>query len=172
MKYLVKNEQIIREISSIPPKFIRENGERFYGGYQNRIDLHYEDGWRNEVKPEYNPLTHYLFDKYYDIVNEIVTYTVKKLILPNIEDAKLNKIEELKHELKLLYAIIEPYLTELQIHDEVIPTGAKTKFKQIRTNYSNIVNIINGLTTVEEVLEYQLPYTAINNLRAQIEAFI
>ena len=80
MKHLIKNNQITRSEGSIPSKFTRENGESFWGGYQNRTDLHYEDGWRDEIMPEVDQF-HQLGERYYDDENDVVTYTVIEKVI-------------------------------------------------------------------------------------------
>lgn len=77
MKHLIKNNEIVQ--SGIPTNFTRENGEGFWGGYQNRTDIHFEDGWREEVIPPFNPQTQQLTGLFYDPVNDVCTFQVEDL---------------------------------------------------------------------------------------------
>lgn len=92
MKHLIKEGQIV--VSGLPSVFTRENGETFYGSYQDRTDIHYEDGWRDEVIPVFDSETQYLINPYYDAENDVVTYVVKNIIKPVVT------LEELKLKLK------------------------------------------------------------------------
>ena len=49
MKHLIKNNEIVR--SGIPSHFTRKNGEGFWGGYENRTDLHQTGGCRRGAIP-------------------------------------------------------------------------------------------------------------------------
>lgn len=86
-KHLIKDGEIIQ--SGIPEKFVRENGEQFWGGYQNRTDLHYQDGWREEIRPVIIPDSQRLGQRYYDIGLNKVTWSVI-----NYTPAELNEREE------------------------------------------------------------------------------
>jgi hypothetical protein len=45
------------------------------------IELHFEDGWRDEVLPDYNPELQYLGDRFYDIENDVVIFVVVDIII-------------------------------------------------------------------------------------------
>jgi hypothetical protein len=95
MKHLIKNNEIVQ--SGLPTHFTRENGEGFWGGYETRTDLHYEDGWRDEVVPEYDPVTELLGSPFYSEEPDAVTYEVaERLNLPSLEEAKSRKVAEIK----------------------------------------------------------------------------
>jgi hypothetical protein len=91
MKHLIKNNQIVQ--SGIPTNFTRENGEGFWGGYETRTDLHHEDGWRDEVVPEYDPVTELLGSAFYSEQFDVVTYEInERHDLPSLEEAISRKV--------------------------------------------------------------------------------
>jgi len=91
MKHLIQNNQIIK--SGLPEIFTRVNDELILGGYSTRTDLHYEDGWRDEIIPEYNTETQKLGDRYYDPILEVVTYSIVNKTQEEINSEKINRIE-------------------------------------------------------------------------------
>lgn len=91
IKHRVVNGEIVQ--SGLPEVFTRPNGELFLGGYSTRTDLHYEDGWRDEVLPEYNPDVQKLGERYYDSDKDIVTYQVINKTQEELDSEKLNLIE-------------------------------------------------------------------------------
>ena len=135
------------------------------------IDIHKQHGFYDVVTPEYDSVTQELGTLVYDSDEKNhVTFLVNDIILPLLEDAKTSKIEELKNAVKDLYATVQNYITEKQIHGETIPVAVKDKIKSIRTKYLLIKSQINALTTVVEVIKFELPYEAIESLKEQLEA--
>ena len=59
-------------LSSIPTIGTDSEGRTIHG-YQNRIDLHYVDGWREYVEPNYDSFTQRLGELIYDEAQDIVT---------------------------------------------------------------------------------------------------
>jgi hypothetical protein len=159
------NDKIV-EFSGIP---------KYYKHWAGSFDIqntaiHEQEGFFNLVFPEFDSDTHKLGDVYFDAENTFFTYPVIAIVLPSLEDAKVLKIEELKNAVKVLYLAVQGYITEKQIHGETIPVAVKDKIKSIRTKYQLIKSQINALTTVVEVIRLELPYTAIESLKAQLEA--
>ncbi|MHA7109230.1 hypothetical protein ACRTDU_03840 [Sunxiuqinia elliptica] len=96
MKHLIKDNQIIQSVMSIPSIFTRPSGEIFWGGYSERTELHYLDGWRDEILPEYNTATQSLGERYYDQAIDKVTYRVVEKEIPALATLKELKVAELK----------------------------------------------------------------------------
>jgi hypothetical protein len=113
MKHLVKDGQIV--MSGVPSIFERENGQLFYGGYENMTDLHYSDDWRDEVIPEYDPIIQSLGEPYYNSANDIVTYSVvdKHLDLAIILQKRLSEFEDFQKSFRR--EITELYLEEIAL---------------------------------------------------------
>jgi len=166
-KYLVKNGEIVQ--TGIPDIFKRPNGQLIYGGYKKLTQYHYVDGWRAESMPIYNPTLKYLGVKYYDAQKDSVTWTLIDRVLPTLAEAKTAKIAELKSAVKDLYNSIQWYISMQEINGDAIPTTVLNKIKAIRTKYIEQKANINALTTVKDVLEYQIPYDAINSIKQQLE---
>jgi hypothetical protein len=113
MKHLIKNNKIV--MSGIPASFTRENGESFWGGYQNRTDLHYADGWRDEVIPAFDPLTQRLGEPYYDILLKKVTYPVieRDINLEELYHKRIREFEQFQKEFRR--EITELFLEEIAL---------------------------------------------------------
>jgi hypothetical protein len=138
MKHLIKNNQII--MSGIPGHFTRENGEGFWGGYENRTDIHYEDGWRDEVIPEYDPLTHQSGTLYYSELQDIVT--CKLIPVPIDVDAIKNR---LSMELGVLRKEIADLITQIKLYYDNEPEELTLLLSQIRGMYARAKQEIKAL---------------------------
>ena len=165
MKHLIKDNTIV--MSGIPSTFTRENGELFYGGYENMTDLHYEDGWRDEVIPEdYDSSKQYLTDLHYDEFDDVVTYTVLDIPFDLDEQKKIHMDDliELRKEIAILILQIE--LTngvKPQILIDLEPT--------IRGLYVFAKQEIDALT-VDNVREYVLRGSQVQMLLETLNQFL
>lgn len=122
-------------------------------------------GFYDVVIPEYDQITHELGDIYFDEQNQVFTYPVVERTLPDIETAKSYKLAELKSAVKDLYQTIQWYLEMNRAEGEAIPDTVITKIRNIKTQYQNQKNTINSLTDVVDVLKYQIPYSAIDDMK-------
>ena len=148
MKHLIKNNEII--MSGIPSHFIRENGEQFFGGYENMVDLHYEDGWRDEIIPEYDPNTQMIMDMHYDEFDDAVIYIVVDLEI-NLEEEKavhMNNLMELRKDIALL-------ILQIDLTNGVRPQTLVDLEPTIRGLYAFAKDEINALT-IDNVKSYIL----------------
>jgi len=157
MKHFIKDNQILRSVSGLPEYFTRENGEVFCGGYQNRTDIHYEDGWRDEIVPSYDPNISTLSAPFYDEANDIVTYTVEdRTDLPTLEEAKASKIAEIKEEASQGLLVTDWYVARYSETGTAIPENILTERANIRAQ-SNIKEAeISAMTDIKDVLNYNL----------------
>ena len=73
-KCLVQENQIIRV--GLVQSFESVAGNVSFGYGSLPDSIHYQDGWRNLVTPEYNDSLQYLGQLYYSISNEVCTYQV------------------------------------------------------------------------------------------------
>ena len=148
MKHLIKNNEIVR--SGIPSHFTRKNGEGFWGGYENRTDLHYEDGWRDEVIPEYDPFIQCLGSLYYDLVNDCCTYEVidLEIDLESEKQVHFNDLNLLRREISIL-------VTEIKLVNEKEPQALVEMTPTVRVLYNFAKKEIKELT-VENVRQYVL----------------
>ena len=157
MKHLVKNGQIF--LSGIPSRFIRENGEQFWGGYQERTDIHYEDGWRDEIIPEYNYFLQELGEPYYDQENDVVKYRVyDKIEIPTIEEAKQIRIREANQMQRSILLETDGYIIRRAETGKSVPQTILNERQAIRVRTTAIEAEITALTTLQEVLEYQIHF--------------
>ena len=147
MKHLIKNNQIIQ--SGISGRFTRENGEAFWGGYQNRTDLHYADGWRDEIIPEYDPLTQELSEKYYDVENDVVTYTVidKVIDLDELLQRRLQEFDQFQKEFRK--EITELFLEEIALG--TLSDDVKNLIAVLQQRKAQIIAELQGFRDAENV---------------------
>ena len=157
MKHLIKNNQIIQ--SGIPSVFTRENGEGFYGGYEDRTDLHYEDGWRDEIIPDHNEVLERLGEPYYDETIDAVTYEViERTDLPPLDLAKSNKVNELRQYTNRLLAATDYYIVRRAETGKSVPQTILNSRQAIRAWSDAQEKAVLGLATLEEVLIYEVKY--------------
>lgn len=164
MKHLIKDNLIIQ--SGIPSHFTRENGEGFWGGYENRTDIHYEDGWRDEVIPEYNPMSSFLGEPYFDVQAGVVTYPV----IPIMVDLQLEKqrwisdLIELRKEISML-------ITQIKLLHDPEPEGLTQMTPMIRGLYQYAKEEIDQLTE-ENVRSYVLRGPQVQQLLQALNSMI
>ena len=99
-KHLIKNNVIVQ--SGLPDVFTRENGQTIFGGYRLLTEIHYEDGWRDEVVPEYNQSLQRLGAKYYNQSMDKVTYPVIDKTVQELADEKENLLKIIEQEFDVL----------------------------------------------------------------------
>lgn len=158
MKHLIKNNKIVG--SGIPSIFKRPNGEIFYGGYDKMTELHYQDGWRDEIIPVYNPKKQELGNVYYDINDDICKYVVvDKVINLTVEKDRLyNDLANLKKEIavlamqaKLTYDIEPKELTDLLSLTRGLNNIAKAEIDALTEE--NVLDYVLRGKQVEEIIK-------------------
>jgi hypothetical protein len=157
MKHLIKNNQIIQ--SGIPSHFTRENGEGFWGGYETRTDIHYEDGWRDEVIPEYNQILEQLGAPFYDEINDVLTYEViERTDLPPLDQAKADKIREIKMYTRDLLFATDFYIVRRAETGKSVPATVLTDRQAIRLWNDAQEKAVMSFATLEEVIRFEIRY--------------
>ena len=78
-------------LRSIPFTWTDSEGRTIHG-YQNRTDLHYVDGWRDYVEPEFDPITQRLGELIYDEAKDIVTRVVIDKTPEDLESERRSQI--------------------------------------------------------------------------------
>lgn len=158
MKHLIKNNEIIQ--SGIPSTFERENGQAFWGGYENMTDIHYEDGWRDEFIPEYNLILEQLGQPYYDPATDLVTYEVlERTDLPPLDKAKADKIKEIKRMTRDLLSDTDGYIVRRAETGKSVPQNILNERQAIRLWSDAQEKAVTALGTLEEVLVYDIKYS-------------
>ncbi|HNX11618.1 MAG TPA: hypothetical protein PKH68_01390 [Paludibacteraceae bacterium] len=157
MKHLIKNGQIIQ--SGLPGTFTRENGEGFWGGYEERTDIHFIDGWRDEIIPEYNPILEKLSEPFYDTDNDVVTYEViERNDLPPLETAKADKIKAIKLYARDLLFATDFYIVRRAETGKSVPQEILNARQAIRVWNDAQEKAVLALTTFEEVASFEIKY--------------
>lgn len=164
MKHLIKENQIVQ--SGIPSHFTRESGEAFWGGYENMTEIHYEDGWRDEVEPECNDKTHYLGAAYYDQGNDVVTYEVLPIPVDLVKEKSrlYSQLEQLRTEMSgIVY--------QCKLNYEIEPEGLTRLLPFIRTMYGFAKSEIEALTE-ETVRSYVLRSPKYEQVLLMLKTFL
>ncbi|HCY39954.1 MAG TPA: hypothetical protein DHV48_01110 [Prolixibacteraceae bacterium] len=148
MKHLIKNNEIVQ--SGIPGVFTRESGELFLGGYETRDDLHYEDGWRDEVVPVFDPVTEVPGELFYDVTSDMVLYVIN----PRVVDLTAEKTR-LYAELEHLRTEMSNVIVQARINYDPEPARLTELMPFVRTMYQAAKTEIEALTEAT-VLTYKL----------------
>lgn len=164
MKHLVKNDQIV--MSGIPGTFTRENGEGFWGGYENRTDLHDLDGWYDEIIPEYDPKFERLGDPFYSVQQGAVLYEILPVAM-NLEDHKSGLYVELAHLREEMANII----VQIKLNYEVEPEGLIRLMPVIRSMYGSAKQEIESLNE-ESAVSYILRSPKYEQLLSLLKTFL
>jgi hypothetical protein len=141
------------------------------GGFQLQSDeIHRTEGFFDVVTPEYDPVIQRLGEIYFDELNQVFTYPVEdRTDLPTLEEAQAQKRAELKNAVRDLYQTAQWYLEMKRMEGEPIPQIVIDKLRSIKTKYEQIKTQINNLTGVVDVLKYELPYSSIQQIKADLE---
>lgn len=148
MKHLIKNGRIVK--SGIPQKFTRDNGELFLGGYQYRTDIHYEDGWRDEIFPPFDPTKEALGEAYYDASTDQVTYVINPLVI----DLELERKRQYD-ELAAIRSELASLILQAQLNNDPEPQELLDLITLIKQMYVQAKEDIASLTQ-ENILKYKL----------------
>ena len=124
-KALVINGEIIR--TGLPTMFERSNGQTVWGSYQKMPDsVHYIDGWRNVIIPDYDPATQRLGQRYFDVEKDVVTYSVTNKTQQELQAEKDAIIDMLDDDVnflaikRLLQIIAKPLLESEEIRSDLL----------------------------------------------------
>jgi hypothetical protein len=153
------------------PKIFNGITGTYPGGFDKQSDeILKKEGFYDVVKPEYDPYTQKLGEMYFDQENEVFTYPLEQRTdLPSLEEAKIIKIRELKNAVRSLYQTIQWYVEMKRADNEPIPDTINTKIRNIKSAYEQQRDNINSLTNVVDVLKYQIPYSAIEDMKTNLE---
>ncbi len=160
MKYLIKNNEIVQE--GLTSNFTRENGESFWGGYETMTELHFEDGWRGEVVPEYNSGSQYLGERFYDPELDAVTYPiVARADIPVVETVRTAKIKEIKMYTRDLLFDTDFYIVRRAETSKSVPQEVLTARQAIRVWSDAQEKLVNAMTTADTISYFNVHYTVI-----------
>ena len=157
MKHLIKNNQIVQ--SGIPSNFTRANGEGFWGGYENRTDLHYEDGWRDEIVPEFDPVTEQLGSAFYsDNLDAVIYKIICREDLPLLEEAISRKVKEIKLHAGGKLSQTDWYVTRQVETGKPIPETIVAERELIRNRSNELEAEVMAIEVLREVLVFEVIY--------------
>lgn len=126
------------------------------GGYDKLSDdIHFLDGFREVVIPDYNTTLQYLSEIYFDNNNDIFTYDVINRNF-NLEKEKVKKIEELKEKAKIKFSETDWYY----IRNFRIGKGVPVEIEEMNFKIYNEINRmeeeIMSLENIEDIVNYQI----------------
>ena len=157
MKHLIKNNRIVR--SGIPSQFTRENGESFWGGYENRTELHAEDGWVDEILPEMDPFTQYTDSPYYDLELGKVTYAVlDRQDLPTLDQAKSDKVIDIKQAANQRLSGTDWYVVRKIEKNKNLPAEVSHEREAIRAKSDAMEAKVMSFQSLKEVMMFEIIY--------------
>lgn len=155
MKHLIKNNEIVQ--SGLPSHFTRENGEGFWGGYETRTDLHFEDGWRDEVVPKFDPVTEQLGSAFYSKDLDAVTYKVAaNQYLPSLEEAVSRKIMEIKLQAGGKLSQTDWYIIRQVENGKHVPKDIADQRELLRTRSNELELEAKAIADLREVLLFDV----------------
>lgn len=100
-KALVKDNAIVQ--TGIPDKFTRDNGTFYWGGYRNVHDsIHYNDGWRDVIVPDYDATTQRLGQRYYNQAIDAVTYVVQDKTVEELQAEKETVLDAIDSDMDIM----------------------------------------------------------------------
>ena len=164
MKAKLENGTIKRYIK------LPENYKNYIGFDRLNKEVHEKEGFFDVVIPEIDSNIQRRGNLYFDDANNVYTYKVINVVLPTLEEAKTDKLGQLKSAVRGLYDSIQWYLEMHRNNSETIPVTVTYKMKLIRAEYIKQKNAINSLTNVVDVIKYKLPTNAIANLQSQLDS--
>lgn len=164
MKHLIKENLIVQ--SGLPSGFIRENGEGFWGGYENMTELHFEDGWRDEAIPEINYRRQHLGAAFYNEVADVVEYPVIDNVIDLVAE-KQNHFDALAQ----LRAELINLIMQAKMSTDPEPMEMASLEPMIRTMYMVGKEEINALTQ-SNVIEYVLRGPQVEELIVTLNSFL
>lgn len=167
-KAQVVEGQIVR--TGIPSKFTRPNGQTVWGGYQNMPDsVHYADGFRDVVRPAYDPYLQQLVNEHYDVVNDVVTYDVTDRQLPSLDEIKAQR----KQELFDTMMEFSGYITACNnLYGDSIPPDLANLITTIRGLKSVSSSEIDTLSTPQIAVKYVIRGPQVEALLDSLKSYL
>jgi len=168
MKTILYNSLTSKVVSRIYP-----NGYTVDGILQTVEPPLFELEYMPTDPPVHDPILHNISSTWQMVGSQwLQVWTIKDKVLPTLSEAKLIKIAELKSAVKDLYQTVQWNCEMYRAEGTAIPAAVVTKIKTIKTKYEQAKSIINGYTSVSDVLHWQIPYDQINTIKASLEAII
>lgn len=141
-------------------------------GNLTSLSYTYDNGWRGEVIPMYNDTFQILSTRYYNQAMDAVTWVVIDKELPDINELKSEKIEELNNAINDLFTEINNYIIYSYVAGIQIPQSHKDEIVDIITKKSIIESNINSITTKTDVIRFKIPYDQINTKREALKTIM
>lgn len=169
-KHLIENGEVIK--SGLPNTFTYDDGTFIYGGYKNLPDsIHYRDGWRTEVVPEWDSETQRLGALYFDTTNDYVTREVIDYTAEELAQQKENLLQSLDDNFDytqikaLLRLLSEPLLDSVTTESLEVLTGIYKQYRpdkayetgEVFVYDSTLYKVVQPHTSQADWLPYATP---------------
>jgi hypothetical protein len=148
----IENGKIIQESVAIPKtvqKIIDGKKNVVFGYDKLNPSIHFTDGWREVVFPDFNEDTHYLGHTYYDVENDIATTDVVEIEyeLMDIEEIRAEKHEAFERilEKEMTPALMFGVIDKLAM-GEPIPPETMGVIAALRTREAQVKADIDAIT--------------------------
>lgn len=167
-KAMVLNGKIVRtRMTSI---FKRPNGETVYGGYNRLSDsIHYKDGWRDVIRPTFDPDTQELGVEYHDTINDVVTWRVSSRPLPVIEDIRKQKHEQVY---SLVLEFSELVTAAENLYGNQMPQKLVDLINTVRSMRTQANFDIDTLSTPKEAVKFKIYNPTVEAYLDSIKSFL
>jgi hypothetical protein len=159
-KYLIENNRIIEEV--------------ILGKIEDVSGYQYEDGWRDAIKPEINPLLQVYGEMYFDEIADAVTFEVidKAIDITAEIQRHYRVVEDTIREISGIISVVKNIYDPLRDAPENIPADFKTLVRQVQSLRQRAYDEIEALTTPEEVLNYVVRGPEVDGYINQLESYI
>ena len=168
MKFLIKDNEIIRTEGSIPEVF-EHDGQTVLGYNLSSEEDLYADGWREGTIPEYNPILQTLGTAVYDRITHMVVYPVTDI--PDIESIIENRKQSLFTELRNISSEVSNLIYQCRVINEPEPEELTALITGIRTMYLKSKVDISELT-IDDIFKYRLRTPELEGAIESLKAFL
>lgn len=160
MKARIEDDGQIKIYNELPSQFRGVTGNYIGGFHLADPAIHKEEGFFDVVIPNYNHVLEILSPIYFNEENKVFTYKVEQNPnLPTLDQAKIDKIAELKNNGREKFAETDWYYTrelrmkELGVTKEV-PPDVVSKTRDLYALLDEREKEINALSSLEAVLTF------------------
>ena len=122
-------------------------------------ELHYPDGWRDEVIPQYDPVLDELGEPFYSQQFDVVIYSISpRTDLLTIENARDEKVQEIKNRTRDLLFVTDGYIIRRAETGKSVPQEILNSRQAIRVWSDAQEKLVTALVSLEDVLKFEVNY--------------
>ena len=122
-------------------------------------ELHYPDGWRDEVIPQYDPVLDELGEPFYSQQFDVVIYSISpRTDLLTIENARDEKVQEIKNRTRDLLFVTDGYIIRRAETGKSVPQEILNSRQAIRVWSDTQEKLVTSMINLEDVLKFEVNY--------------